>query len=291
MAGPFPETLAGVPERARALLYGAVDLHVHAGPDPFAERRLDALALARDYREAGLAGFVLKSHEYPTQALAWAVAQVVEDIRIAGAIALDRGVGGLNPDALEAALRMGTRVVWMPTFDTAWSRANFGRWHSRGEPVRVLDAGGALLPEARECLALVDEHEATLCTGHLSPEETLAVVQEARGRGIRTVVTHPTPFGIPRAVQEQCAALGAYVEHCANTSFKEDGAEQAAAMVADARAVGVERVVLSTDLGQAGNPHPAVGLALWAEVFLAAGFSEDEVRRMVSANARDALGW
>lgn len=290
MAGPFPERIEAVPERARALLAGAIDLHVHAGPDPFAARRLDALELARDYREAGLAGFVLKSHEYPTQALAWAVEQATAGIRVAGAIALDHGVGGMNADALEAALRMGTRVVWMPTFDSSWSREHFGRWNSRGAPIPILDADGALRPDVQECLALVGEHEATLCTGHLSPDETLTVVRAARGRGIRTVMTHPTPFGIPRDVQEQSAALGAYLEHCANNRFKDDGDEQAAAMVADARAVGSEHVVLSTDLGQATNPHPAVGLALWVECFLQAGFSEDDVRRMVVENPRDALG-
>ncbi len=286
-----PDTLEGVPERARALLRGAIDLHVHAGPDPFAERKLDALALARHYRDAGLAGFVLKSHEYPTQPLAWAAEQAVEGIRVAGAIALDHGVGGLNPDALETALRLGTRVVWMPTFDSAWSREHFGHWNSRREPVRILDEDGALVPEAVECLALIEEHEATLCTGHVSPEETLAVVRETRRRGIRTVVTHPTPFGIPREVQEQAAAQGAYLEHCANFSFRDDGGASAEAMLADVRALGAEHCVLSTDLGQAHNPLPAVGLALWVERFLSAGFSEGDVRRMVAENPRAALGW
>lgn len=291
MTGTRPETLEDVPERARALLDGAVDLHAHAGPDPFAERRLDALALATAYRDAGLAGFVVKSHEYPTQALAWATEQTVEGIRVAGAIALDHGVGGLNPDALEAALRMGTRVVWMPTFDAEWSREHFGRWNSKRPAMRLLDDAGSLISDALECIALIAEHEATLCTGHLSPEETLVVVQQARGRGVRTVVTHPTPFGIPREVQEQAAALGAYQEHCANGQFRADAAAQVPAMLADARAIGPERCVLSTDLGQAANPLPPVGFATWIECYLDGGFTEAEVRQMVAENPRAALGW
>lgn len=55
---------------ARDLLRGAIDLHAHAGPDPFAERKMDARELVAAASEAGMAGLVLKSHEYPTQSLA-----------------------------------------------------------------------------------------------------------------------------------------------------------------------------------------------------------------------------
>ena len=51
--------------RARELVRGAYDLHVHVEPD-LAKRRIDDLALARRFSELGLAGFVLKSHYAPT---------------------------------------------------------------------------------------------------------------------------------------------------------------------------------------------------------------------------------
>ena len=51
--------------RARELVRGAYDLHVHVEPD-LAKRRIDDLGLARRFAELGLAGFVLKSHYAPT---------------------------------------------------------------------------------------------------------------------------------------------------------------------------------------------------------------------------------
>jgi hypothetical protein len=291
---PHPTILADLPDAAIDLLRGAIDMHVHAAPDPFAQRKMDARETVREAAEAGMGGVVLKSHEYPTQALAWAVgaeaAAAGHAIEVYGAIALDHGVGGLNPDALEAALRMGTRVVWMPTFDTQWSRDTFGRFHSRGAPMRVLDEGGALLPVCHELLELIEEHDALLCSGHLGPDETPALVRAARGRGIRTLITHATAFHIPLEVQQEAASLGACIEQCINAALGEAGDEVLARTLGDVRAVGAEHVVLSTDLGQAHNPPPAVGMGMWIQHALDAGFTSDEVRRMVQANPAELLG-
>ena len=52
------------------------------------------------------------------------------------------------------------------------------------------------------------------------------------------------------------------------------------------RAVGAARTVFSTDLGQKFNPPVEDGMALMADRFLEAGFSEDEVRTMAVENTR-----
>src|SRR6478609_4440369 len=52
-------------DRARELVRGAYDLHVHVEPD-LAKRRIDDIDLAHRFAELGLAGFVLKSHYVPT---------------------------------------------------------------------------------------------------------------------------------------------------------------------------------------------------------------------------------
>ena len=288
-----PDSFDGLSEEARGLLRGAIDLHAHAGPDPFAARKLDARGLVHDYAAAGLAGFVLKSHEYPTQPLAWALNEAFEEslgVHVSGAVALDHGVGGLNPDALEVALRVGTEVVWMPTFDSRWSRDRYGHWNSKGEAITVLDEAGELLPVTEMLLDLIAEHDALLCTGHLSPEETLAVVQGGRRRGSRTVVTHATSFFIPMEVQRAAAELGALVEQCGTSFFRDGGEEKLDAILREVRELGPEHVVLSTDLGQATNPLPSIGFGMIIQQFLDHGFSQDEVRRMVQDNPRAALG-
>tara|TARA_Y100000588_G_scaffold393157_1_gene507825 strand:+ start:1023 stop:1886 length:864 start_codon:yes stop_codon:yes gene_type:complete len=282
-------TIEDLNHEARELLNGAIDLHAHAAPDPFAERKMDARELVAAASEAGMAGVVLKSHEYPTEPLAWALNSEFDAIKVHGAIALDHGVGGLNPDALETALRIGTRVVWMPTFDSVWSRDTFGRFNSKGSPITILNETGALKPVIHELLDLISDHSALLCTGHLSPAETSLLVETARQRDIRTIVTHATAFGIPLEVQQRAAELGAFVEQCGNVLFRNDPEKPTQAIVDEVAAIGAEHIVLSTDLGQVDNPPPPFGFGLWIQCFLDSGFSNAEVLRMVQQNPKHAL--
>jgi hypothetical protein len=52
---------------------------------------------------------------------------------------------------------------------------------------------------------------------------------------------------------------------------------------------GVERTILSTDLGQPETPAPAEGLRLYAERLRSTGFSVDQVRTMMQANPERLL--
>ncbi|HZA23096.1 MAG TPA: DUF6282 family protein, partial [Dehalococcoidia bacterium] len=70
------------------LMEGTVDIHVHFAPDPRVERRSDALEVAQQAAEMGMRGLVLKSHEYPTQPVAYTVSQIIPDITLIGGIAL-----------------------------------------------------------------------------------------------------------------------------------------------------------------------------------------------------------
>ena len=109
--------------RARALVSGAYDTHVHVGPDVM-ERRIDDLDLARRCAETGLAGFVLKSHYVPTAERAAVVRKAVPGVDVLGAVTLNGSVGGMNPAAVEIAGRQGARIVWMPTVDSRNQRGS-----------------------------------------------------------------------------------------------------------------------------------------------------------------------
>src|SRR5580700_8116152 len=104
-------------DRARELLRGAFDTHMHISPD-VVERIIDDISLARKFQELGMAGFVLKSHYGSTAERASVVRAAVPGIDCLGAIVLNRAVGGLNPLAVEIAAREGARTVWLPTVDS-----------------------------------------------------------------------------------------------------------------------------------------------------------------------------
>src|SRR2546421_9355653 len=160
-------------------LTGAADLHCPFGPDAHRERSVDAFEAAREAADAQHRAVVLKSHDFPTASLAWAVQRAVgDDVAVFGGICCDREVGGVNPAAVEVALGMGARIVWLPTLSSRQDVAN-GVAAMLGIPgpgIVVTDADDALLPATREVLALVREHDAVLATGHVNAAEHYAVV-------------------------------------------------------------------------------------------------------------------
>jgi hypothetical protein len=276
-------------------LGGAADLHCHFGPDAHRARSVDAFTAAREAADAGHGAIVLKSHDFPTAALAWAVQRQVDGIRVFGGICCDDEIGGVNPAAVEVALRLGAKIVWLPTLSSRQDVVNgvaaqLGR---SGPGLVVTDDDGVLLPATREVLALVLQHGAVLATGHVSAAEHYAVVREHARRG-PVLLTHATEdLAGPKLTSTQCAelaSLGAWVELCAMTCIGALATKTVDDMVATVRAVGPRRVTLGTDFGQAINPHPAAGLQTYADALFAAGVSEAEIRTMACTNPCALLG-
>src|SRR3954449_8268229 len=108
---------ATVSDRARELLRGAIDTHVHISPDVVG-RKIDDLSLARRCLELGLGGFLLKSHYTSTAERASVVRAAVPGVEVLGSLTLNRAVGGMNAVAVEIAAREGARIVWFPTVDS-----------------------------------------------------------------------------------------------------------------------------------------------------------------------------
>jgi predicted TIM-barrel fold metal-dependent hydrolase len=133
------------------------------------------------------------------------------------------------------------------------------------------------------------EHDAVLASGHLAVDETTTLFEEARRREIRCVVTHAS-YWFSVEDQRALAERGVFIEQCAMSSFGPDGDHAFEEVARQVRAVGPEHVVLSTDLGQAANPDPPAGLALWADYFVEVGFSINEVQRMLRDNPAALLG-
>jgi hypothetical protein len=276
-------------------LTGAADLHCHFGPDAHRERSVDALEAARDAAAAGHAALVLKSHDYPTAAVAAVVDRTVDGVRVFGGICCDREVGGVNPAAVETALRIDAKVVWLPTLTSRQDQLN-GLAEQLGIPgpgLSVVDEEGSLSSETRAVLDLVAEFDAVLATGHVTWEEHLAVA-EAFGRHGKVLVTHAMEeLAGPNLSVEQCvelADLGATIELCALTCLGALATRSPAALANAVRTIGPARCTLATDYGQKANVRPAAGFQLFADALLAEGLSEDEIRRMAVDNSCALLG-
>ena len=95
-------------------LNGFYDLHIHSAPAPFV-RIGDSADIARWCSEAGMAGTVTKSHFESTVSKAYHARLAVRDaypaFQVFSGIALNRGVGGVNPGAVELALQHAFMLV------------------------------------------------------------------------------------------------------------------------------------------------------------------------------------
>jgi hypothetical protein len=292
-------------ERARELVTGGYDLHVHVAPDVM-QRRITDLELAARFLDVGLAGFALKSHYVPTAERAAVVNAAAPGIHAIGAVTLNAAVGGINPLAVEIAAREGARIVWLPTVDAANHRASHGAippgaappmWLALQEELRangmeapevaVVDGDGRPLPETLAVLRLIAQHNLVLATGHLGRAEIGAVTGAAFDLGVRhVVITHPD-FPYQRlTVDEQLALadMGALLERTFTTPYT--GKCDWSQMVETIRRTGLTRSLITTDLGQPDNPPVEDGLALMADALLEAGFDPVEVRHAIVDNSR-----
>jgi len=276
-----------------AQLQGIVDLHVHSDPDSV-PRSIDALEAARLARAEGMRAVLLKNHFAPTAQLAYLVSRSVEGIQAFGGVVLNRPVGGINPAAVEqlAKFKGGHgKVVWMPTFDAE----NQVRFSNEKRPFVAVSRNGVLLPEVLEVLSIMGREKLALATGHSSPAENLMLIRQARKAGItRIIVTHATlaPVSMPVAQQKEAAGLGAWLEFVYNRLLPSAGAEQTTfADYAQAiHAVGAAHCILSSDLGQAGNPVHTVGWKAYLEGLLKAGVTPAEIDLMTRRNPARFLG-
>lgn len=269
-----------------SILKGSYDLHVHAGPDPNQNRRLDAIETARHAYEAEMGGFVLKSHEYLTSPLTYALEQMYPGLTVAGSISLNREVGGLNHQAVQTAARLGAKVIWMPTLS---ARSHFLSC-TKTQGISLTDNSGKLHPELYDILNIVAESGMILASGHISISDTHALFDAAKKAGCeKLIVTHPSN-SIDAADLQPLVEMGAYIEYTFVRCLPSGGGIDPRKLAADIRTQGVDNCIITTDLGQWMNPPPAEGMRMAIASLLVAEMSSEEISTLVKTNPATLLG-
>lgn len=284
---------------ASNLLRGACDFHVHCSPD-VVPRAQDIVELGQAARDAGMAAVGLKDHTTSTVGRCHVLnRQFPDGPRFLSSLVLNPQVGGLNPAAVEAALQSGVDIIYFPTFaarhhlDCLGPDASPVPHPKAGfEPIHILH-DGELLPAVRAIVEEIAACDAILATGHISPTESLALLEFAVNAGVRKmIVTHASESVPDMSVDEQrrCTEFGAWIEHAflavtpccpGNIPLK--------AVVEQIRAVGIEHCILSSDFGQVPNGPPVPAFGEHLEKMLQLGFTEQEIRRMIVENPQAIL--
>ncbi len=280
-------------------LDGAIDLHVHTAPDVY-DRSVDDTEQVLAAARAGMRAVLLKSHHTLTADRATlASKRSASGIRVCGGLVLNHTVGGLNPVAVETAIAFGARQIWMPTLHARHclkhaepemfrAEARKGR-----EGITVLDGAGALRPQVWDILEQIRDADIAIGTGHLAPEESLALLRAARDLGLRRIlVTHPmmsfTRFTI--AQMREAAALGAVLEFDYLSCAPKWHDPVPVAVTAEAiRTIGPAHCVIATDGGQTWNPPPVEMLHEFARRLHDEGLHAADLRTMMHDNPAHIL--
>jgi hypothetical protein len=287
------------------LLVGAIDLHCHSGPSVM-PRRLNHVDAIREAEAAGMRAILFKDHYYSVSPVAELLKETLKPkpkLELLTGVPLNNTVGGLNPYAVEHGFKLNARLVWMPTF----SAANHIRHSHRKNYLATKEAmlkpkgltivtdTGELLEEVKVILDQIAQHDAVLSAGHLHISEIWPLFDEAKKRGVtRLLVNHPT-FLIDAGLGDitELANMGAMLEHssCMWAGVQnKSGKYTADSLNSLIKAGGVEHTIIGSDLGQEGNPTPVEGLRHVIGMCLDLGYSETDIRKMISGNAARLMG-
>jgi hypothetical protein len=277
-------------------LSGAVDIHIHSNPSLFTRIGSD-MAIARHAAQNGLAAIVLKNHFESTVGRAFLTDEAIADTHVFGGLVLNHFTGGLNPVAVEHAIRLGAKQIWMPTTDALGHAKTFGHAGGYGyqesntkiarEGITVLDARGELTAEAQAIVDLVAEADIMLGTAHLSRNEIFVLAAFAQKQGLKKlIVTHPY-FDPPKlSVQDQVrlAGLGATIELCGGNLYPIPGVATLSDYLNTISQVDVSALIISSDSGQPRKSMPAEVLRVFTQCLMDKGITQAKIDLMVKTN-------
>ena len=287
------------------LLQGAVDIHIHHGPDLY-PRIQDAFELAQDAKAAGMRGVCLKTHNFPTAPMALLARKHVPGIDIFGSITCNLEVGGVNPSAVEAAIKYEARQIWLPTINStnhALVTGSVGQ-HGRGLTIKgglsdyarkkprlfLLDDEVNLAPALHEIFSMVADADIILNLGHISFKEMTAIVPAAQRAGVKRIICdHPFFSCLSLGQQSELADQGVWINFTAGELLPRWWRVSVADFAAAIRNVGVPRAVVSSDCGQLHNPPMVEALRITCQLLLEEDFTADEIKRLLHHNPAELL--
>jgi len=294
-------------ERISRLLVGAVDLHCHSGPSVMA-RDLNHIEAMQEAAAAGFRAMLIKDHYYSATPITEMLNQAYSHLNITlfSGVPLNNAVGGFNKHAVDHGIALGARLVWLPTFsaknhiDSRYGiKAGFPHTMRKMipfDPLTPLDADGKVKDEVKEILDLIAQYDVILAGGHLHISEILPVFEEAKSRGVkRLLVNHPS-FIVDATHEDirRLVTMGAYIEHSlcmfipvAKRKRDPFPPEELDKLIQSGT---VDRTILASDLGQRGADHPVAGFRNVIRICIKLGYSDEDIRKMVSSNALQLLG-
>ena len=276
-------------------LTGIIDMHIHYAPD-IRQRKLDDLQLMEAAVERGVRAIVIKSHMVPTADRATLVNKIRQekypdsDFQMFGSLVMNLPVGGINPWAVEASIKLGAKEIFLPTM----TAENHCRKENKEHFVSVVKDGKIVEP-LKDVFELVKDYDVALGTGHISPSEIFTVVEAARNAGVKKIiVTHPEFHIVGMSLEEEKRIVKdydvllekVYAQPIGGGVYKKNLPDNVAHM----KEIGCEHFIVSTDGGQMQNPEWYNTIAEYIDYLYDSGFSQEEIDVMTKKNPGRMLG-
>ncbi|MGI5977583.1 MAG: DUF6282 family protein [Candidatus Limivicinus sp.] len=272
-------------------------MHVHTNPD-LRIRAYDDFQLCDAAVRVGARAIVIKTHLGYTANRAYLVNQYNKivhgdnDFTMYGSVTMNRGIGGINPFAVENALKLGAKVVWLPTQS---ARRHLEMMKKPTDNAVDVVRDGKVVPELEDVFKLVKDYDAVLGTAHVSPEEAFIVVEAARKAGVKKlVVTHPEWWVVGMTVEDQVRLVRDYdviLERCFAQNM---GGGKYKSNLPDnleiIKTVGYKNVMVDTDGGQTENPNWEIAMEMYMQYLLDHGIPEEQIRYMTHTLPSNLLG-
>lgn len=285
---------------SKAVLTGICDMHVHTAPDLRPRAYTDFELMEAGIR-VGARAIVLKSHHGTTMNRAFLCNEHNRilhhgdnNFTMYGSITLNDAVGGLNPVAAETAVKMGAKVIWLPTTGAA----NHHRAYGKEGGIECLGSDGNVIPAIEAIISLAKQYDVVLGTGHISEQEIFKVVERARDMGLRKiVVTHPEFWVVGLSHEEQLRLVKDYdviLERCyaqpLGTWEKKKYQSNLEDNLQIIKKVGYHNVMVDTDGGQVENPNWEIAMAEYMQYLLDHGVTQEELDYMTKQIPYALLG-
>lgn len=277
---------------------GVIDMHVHTNPD-LRLRAYDDFELMEAGIRVGARAIVIKTHQGSTVERAYLcnehnriVHGGTNNFTMYGGLVLNKVVGGINPTAVETELKLGAKVIWLPTSSATNHLKKMGQDPSKGvDTVR----DGKIVPELNDVFRLIKDFDAVLGTAHVSPEEAFVVVEAARDAGVKkVVVTHPEWWVVDMTVEDQVRLVKDYdviLERCYAQNM--GGGKYKSNLPSNLeiiKEVGYKNVMVDTDGGQTENPHWEIAMEEYMQYLADHGIPMEHIDYMTKTIPSGLLG-
>lgn len=277
-------------------LDSVIDMHVHTAPDICA-RTYNDLELTLSAVRSNARAIVIKGHHSSTVARASICNAYNKSMHgcnsftMFGGLVLNYEAGGFNPRAVQTALEMGAKIIWLPTVDAQ------NEYQKRGKAggLCVFDEKSAIKSELREIFSLIKNYNVVLATGHISPKESLLVAEEAREIGVeKIVITHPEYWIVDMSIETQRKLVSDFdvvLERCFMQPLKTgkwiDNSERNLEAIKE---LGTSNTILSTDCGNPATPPWEKAMLQYLTFMSKNDICEEDINKMTRELPSHLLG-